>query len=132
MDPVVHFEIPAQDLERARRFYSRVLGWDVLPVHETYYFAVTTDTGADRVPLQPGRINGGLQHKDHAISTTRLVVQVGNLDEALAQVNREGGTIVRPKVRNPGFWYAIVRDTEGNEINLLERDAVPASDPGER
>ncbi len=121
MNPVVHFELPAQDLERARRFYSRALGWNVLPAYESYYFAVTTETGHDRVPVQPGRINGGLQRKGDAIGTTRVVVQVENLDEALARVRSEGGTILRPKVRNPGFWYAIVRDTEGNELNLLER-----------
>jgi len=59
-------------------------------------------------------------------------VQVGNLDEALAKVQREGGTVVRPRVRNPGFWYAIVRDTEGNELNLLERDAEPPPGPPAR
>jgi hypothetical protein len=66
MDPVIHFEVPAQDMERARRFYSRALGWNILPAYESYYFAVTTDIGEDRVPLQPGRINGGLQRKDDA------------------------------------------------------------------
>ena len=40
MDPVVHFEIPADNLERAQEFYNRVFGWKMQPVAGLNYTIV--------------------------------------------------------------------------------------------
>jgi hypothetical protein len=132
MNPVVHFEIPAEDLARARAFYANALGWNVIPAYPTFHFAVTTDTGPDRVPRRPGAINGGLQRKDADIAMTRLGVQVPDLEEALRKVVLEGGRVLHPPKDNPGLRYAIVADTEGNEINLIERRPARAGPDAEK
>ena len=66
MDPVVHFEMPADDRKRMANFYSKVFGWktEVLgPEMGDYVLATTTATGADGRPTTPGAINGGFYPK---------------------------------------------------------------------
>jgi predicted enzyme related to lactoylglutathione lyase len=71
--------------------------------------------------LNPGEINGAIQFKDETITSTRIVINVSNLDEALEKVQTEGGKIFIPKKKIPGNYYSVIYDTEGNEIMLIER-----------
>ena len=66
MDQVVHFEIPVDDVERARGFYGTVFEWGIVPMDDADYTLVLT-TPVDekgpienRTPIAPGAINGGL------------------------------------------------------------------------
>lgn len=123
MDTVVHFEIPADDLEQAKRFYGEVFGWqsqDFAPGE--YAMAVTTPTGEDMRPTEPGGINGALMKRTEPDDTHPVIVLgVDSIDERLAQVERAGGAVVRPKapVEEMG-WYAYFRDPAGNVMGLWE------------
>jgi predicted enzyme related to lactoylglutathione lyase len=58
---VVHFEIPADDVERARGFYREAFGWQLAPVPDMDYTMVTTTpSGPEGMPTEPGAINGGM------------------------------------------------------------------------
>ena len=64
MSKVVHFEIPADDLDRAKNFYGSVFGWELqtVPMNEGEYTSViTTDVDEQtQQPTEPGAINGGM------------------------------------------------------------------------
>lgn len=125
MDPVVNFELPADDLKRAQVFYENVFGWKVIPAYDTYFFAHTTTTDDKHRSQKPGEINGAIQKKDETINSVRIVINVSNLDDALKKVLEEGGKILIPKKKIPGMVYSIISDTEGNEVNLIEKQYIP-------
>ena len=67
MDKVVHFEIPADDTGRAKKFYEDVFGWQInkVPMPGMDYSMVTTVETADKqMPKTAGAINGGLMARD--------------------------------------------------------------------
>jgi len=121
MSPVVFFEMPANDMNRAKEFYKKVLGWYISPDYENYYFALTTLSDENKIPKVVGQINGGIQKKDETIGKLRLMIHVTDLDETLKRCLDEGGRILIPPKKIPGYYYAVILDTEDNEINLAER-----------
>jgi len=46
MEPVVNFELPAGDMKRAKKFYEKVFGWNMIAAYDTFYFALTTPSDA--------------------------------------------------------------------------------------
>ena len=63
-DKVVHFEIPADDLDRARAFYGEAFGWTINSIPELDYSSVeTTPTDETNMPTEPGAINGGMMRR---------------------------------------------------------------------
>ena len=124
MDKVVHFEIPADDLARANKFYTDVFGWEVkdsgMPGME-YLMATTVATDERMTPKEPGAINGGLMKRQSPKESSVIVINVKNLDQSLAKATSMGGQVVMPKmtVGNMGL-YARVTDSEGNVIGLWE------------
>jgi uncharacterized protein len=123
MDPVVFFELPANDMHRAKAFYEQVFGWGINSSYGRYFWAHTCTTRDDNHrSATPGAINGAIQQKDDAIRTTRIVVQVASIDVVVEKTIASGGGVMLPKRAVPGtsMAYAVIRDTEGNEVNLIE------------
>jgi len=121
MNPVVHFEIPAKNMKRAKGFYETMFGWKIQAYADDYFMATTTPLDKNGRPKKPGAINGGLQRKDRSISSPRVVVSVPNLNRALKQAVARGGKVMQPKTEIPDMlWYAVILDTEGNELGLAE------------
>ncbi|MGA2142460.1 MAG: VOC family protein [Brevinematales bacterium] len=121
MNPAVRFELPANDMKRAESFYERVFGWDIDSSYRSFYWALTTKSDDKRQSLNPGEINGAIQFKDKTITSTRIDIRVPDLDDALKKVLAEGGKVFIPKKEIPGYYYAVINDTEGNEIFLSEK-----------
>ena len=119
---VVHFEIPYDDGDRARRFYSETFGWQLQEMPGMEYTLVESGPSGERGPSEPGFINGGLLAREESAAPGPVVVlDVESIDAALATVERAGGAIVVPKqpVGAMGFT-AYVKDSEGNVIGLWE------------
>jgi uncharacterized protein len=121
MLPVVNFELPADDMKRAKEFYEKVFGWNVIAAYDTFYFALTTTSDANRISQKPGEINGAIQKRDETIDALRIIINVPNLDDAITRVLEEGGKILIPKKKNPAMYWSVILDTEGNQVNLIER-----------
>ena len=123
MPRVVHFEVHADDPERAIRFYSTVFGWtfDKYAGPQDYWLITTGPDG------QPG-INGGLMRRMHAIDGQAVIayvctVDVESVDASLAQVLELGGQLALPKMPIPGVgWLAYAKDTEGNIFGMMQSD----------
>jgi predicted enzyme related to lactoylglutathione lyase len=124
MDKVVHFEIPVDDLERAKGFYSSVFGWQLqtMPDMDDYTIAMTTDVDQQtQSPTQPGAINGALMKRSADAPAPVLTVQVDSVDTALKQIEAEGGSMLRPRTEIPGMGaFGYFRDPEGNVVGLWE------------
>lgn len=121
-DPVVHFELPADDLDRAQGFYAEVFGWECRSMPGIGYVLVsTTPTDDQGMPRQPGAINGGMLARQEPITAPVITVQVASIDAAAQAIERKGGSVVRGRqpVGDMGF-SAYFKDTEGNLVGLWE------------
>jgi predicted enzyme related to lactoylglutathione lyase len=110
------FEIPTTDLDRAARFYERVLGIELR--RENFMGTPHAMFPADR-PGVGGALIAAPDRKAAAEGTLIYLDATGKLDAALARVADLGGQVVLPRtsIGAPGF-IALVRDTEGNVVGL--------------
>jgi uncharacterized protein len=124
MDRVVHFEIPAENLERAKKFYSENFGWKLNqlgPEVGNYVLVHTGPTDAEGMPQDRAFINGGLMPRDPSASSPVLVIAVADADQAVEQVTKSGGRLVGEILDIPNVGrYARVEDTEGNVIAVIK------------
>lgn len=121
MDKVVHFEIPAGDMERAKKFYSKIFGWKINDVPNMEYSIVhTVEVDAKNMPKEPGAINGGIMTNAN-VKTPVIVISVKSVDSYHKKIEKAGGKIVMPttKVADMGL-YARFQDTEGNIIGIWQ------------
>jgi len=122
MDKVVHFEIPADNLARAKRFYNTVFGWRMNEIPEMEYVIVgTVESDENGMPKETGAINGGMLERQDPVKSPVITINVKSIDQAAATIEKNGGKIVRPKmpVGDMGF-AAYFKDTEGNVIGLWQ------------
>jgi predicted enzyme related to lactoylglutathione lyase len=122
MGGVVHFEIPADDMDRAQQFYKSAFGWQISSIPDINYAMVTTtDVDEQSRPKEPGAINGGMFKRDGDVTNPTIVVDVEDIDETLKTLEGLGATTLSPKqpVMDMGF-SAYFRDPEGNIIGLWE------------
>jgi uncharacterized protein len=122
MRKVVHFEIPADDVDRAKEFYRSIFGWQLQDMPEMNYTIVqTTAVNEQQMPTEPGAINGGLMRRTDETPSPVLTIDVESIDQALKQVEANGGSVVRPRTEIPGMGaFAYFQDTEGNTLGLWE------------
>jgi predicted enzyme related to lactoylglutathione lyase len=123
MDKVVHFEIPADDMARAKKFYSGVFGWKTEDVPGMEYSMVHTVAVDEktRMPKQAGAINGGMMKRGAGFKTPVLTIDVADIDKALQKVEKAGGKVVKAKekVMDMG-WVAYFTDSEGNVTGVWQ------------
>ncbi|HEX6552106.1 MAG TPA: VOC family protein [Ktedonobacteraceae bacterium] len=123
MPRVVHFEIHADDPQRAVNFYQSVFGWQIQKWDgpEDYWLVITgqaPEPGIDGAILKRmGPINGD------AVIAYVCTVDVPSVDDAIAKITSHGGTIVLPKMPVPGVgWLVYAKDTEGNIFGAMQSD----------
>jgi hypothetical protein len=119
---VVHFELPADDVERASAFYREAFGWTLTAMTGMdYTLATTADTDAEGRPTEPGTINGGVSARREPITAPVITLRVDDIDAALARVEQLGGKTVqsRQAVADMGFT-GYFSDSEGNVVGLWQ------------
>lgn len=114
---VVHFELPADDPERAIKFYSEVFGWKMEKWPGPVDYWLITTGGSD----QPG-IDGAIGKKGDMIGAVNTI-DVPSVDEFTEKIVANGGKIVMPKWTVPGVGYvAYCQDTEDNIFGIIQED----------
>ena len=119
MPTIVHFDIPADDPERAKRFYEQLFDWKIEqpPGPLSYYLIGTTDLAGN-----PG-IGGGMGQRQQPDEQVKHFVGVESIDAYIEKVEALGGSVVAPRMTVLGWGYlAICRDTEQNVFGLWEED----------
>jgi predicted enzyme related to lactoylglutathione lyase len=116
---IQHIEFPADDLDRATRFYHELFGWEFSPMpgSEGYLLFRTGVPGATSLGT-----GGAIGQRGSAVNAeTTVYVTVDSIDDVLAKVPGLGGSIDTGKTQIPGFgWYAIIHDSEGSILGLYE------------
>lgn len=125
MDKVVHFEITATDVARAKTFYGSIFGWQLNDVDmgggTTYTTVTTVPVDEKMMKTEPGGINGGLMQRSAETPSPVITVGVDSIDDALKRIEAGGGSVVHPRQEIPGMGaFAYFRDTEGNTLGLWE------------
>lgn len=124
---IVHFEIQAENTERAQKFYTDVFGWEFPKwMDEPLYIGVMT---APKDSKEPG-INGGLLIRKgttptngQSVNAFVCTVQVDNIDETIKKIETAGGTLALAKYAIMNMaWQAYYKDTEGNIFGIHQRD----------
>lgn len=122
MNKVVHFEIPTDDLARAKKFYQDTFGWllDDQPGME-YVIARTVEVDDKMMPKEPGGINGGMAKRSDVLKVPSFAINVDNIDEAIENVKKSGGILVGEKMPVGNMGYMVYfKDTEGNVLSLWQ------------
>lgn len=122
MNSVVHFEVPADDVERAQKFYSETFGWKMNSMPEMGYTMIHTTQTDERGMIQtPGAINGGMMKRQGAITSPVITINVENMQEAIERVKKNGGEMVGETLEIGDMGYAAYfKDTEGNLMGLWQ------------
>jgi uncharacterized protein len=120
---VVHFEIEAQDVERAKKFYQKALGWKMQQMGKDYSDYVVAETGKIADTKDWG-INGGIYHgkAKKEVNAYRCVVGVEDIKKAIKDIKAAGGKVFNEEpddIPNVGL-YVSCEDTEGNIFTLLQ------------
>lgn len=126
MNPVVHFEMPAEDRKRMADFYTNVFGWQAQLMGEdmgNYVTVATTEVDDNGRPKMPGAINGGFYPKtaDMPNPVPSIVIAVEDIKEAMKEVTAAGGKVLGEPMDIPMVGsYVSFMDTEGNRVSLLQ------------
>jgi predicted enzyme related to lactoylglutathione lyase len=121
MPTIKHFEVPADDVERAQKFYKDVFGWGMQkssspenPYKDYWYFETKDDRG------NMG-IGGGMMKRQSPQHTVTNYVTVPSVDEYASKLEQAGGKVIIPKTAIPEMgFYLIFLDTENNMFGLYE------------
>jgi predicted enzyme related to lactoylglutathione lyase len=123
---IAHFEIPAKDVEKLKKFYVELFGWKMekYPGPTAYYLIETVPVDKNMMPIRPG-VNGGLFDTKDATMPDQAkptnYISVESVEEYSKKVEALGGKIVVPKMEIPGIgWWALALDPEGNHFGILE------------
>lgn len=118
MARITHFDVVANDVERATRFYEAAFDWKISKWEGPMeYWLIATG------PASEGGIDGGLSQGEPNLTTGQLTIEAGSLDQTLGKVKAAGGSVTRERSAIPGVgWLAEVKDTEGNIFGVMEPD----------
>jgi uncharacterized protein len=120
MPRVIHFEITADQPERAATFFKNVFEWKIEKWGgpEEYWLVTTGD--ADK----PG-INGAIMRRAEQFNSTCNTVDVPSIDDFIIKITSNGGKVITPKSTIPGVGYfAYCKDTEGNTFGIMQPDSA--------
>lgn len=112
----VKFEIPADDLKRASKFYKQVFDWSSMDLPFNY---VLLDT--DGNPVNPMASSGGISPRNEFVKAPVLIINVPSIDDTAKKIKAAGGETLNDKQQVGDFGYSMyIKDTEGSVMCLWE------------
>jgi len=118
MATVIHFDISADNIERAKKFYEQLFDWNIekFPNSSQDYYLIET-----RTENGEKGITGGIARREKDYQKITNFIQVDSIDESITKVKELGGQIIEPKTAIPTVGYiAGCKDTEDNIFGLIE------------
>ena len=124
MNPVVHFEMPAVNKKRTKKFYENVFGWQMTQLGKemgAYLLATTSPVDKNQMHKKKGAINGGFFQKGKEGKEPHIVISVDNLKKHIEMVRKAGGKIPGKPMEIQGIgMFIMFKDTEGNKVGMLQ------------
>ena len=121
MPTVQHFEIPADDVERASKFYTGVFEWKMQKLanpedpSKDYWFFDTKDENGNK------GIGGGLMKRQAPEHSVTNYITVPSIDDYASKIEEAGGKVIMPRTEIPEMGFILVfLDTENNMFGLYE------------
>lgn len=128
---IVHFEIPADQPERAAKFYRELFGWEISKWEGSadqrdgfeYWIVRTVPTDEHGMPSRPG-VNGGLMRRMYPEQAPVNYILVESVDDYVRRAEGLGAKVMMGKTPVPGMgWFAQLTDPEGNVLAIWETDS---------
>ena len=123
MDKVVHFEIPADNVERAAKFYKKIFNWELTktPIMDDFYLVNTVKTDEKGIPITPGAINGDIGKRSELNKYTTIVIKVQDIDETINKLKKQKCKVLmeKQKIGDMGIYTKFI-DCEGNIMGLWQ------------
>ncbi|MDD1707198.1 MAG: VOC family protein [Methanoregulaceae archaeon] len=119
MPTIVHFDLPVDDPQRAKKFYTELFGWNFVapPGFQDFYLIETSDLEG-----KPA-LGGGMGKRGSPDQRIVNYIGVTSIEEYSKKTERLGGKIIIPKMIVPKFGFmAVCRDSEGNSFGLWQDD----------
>jgi len=119
MPTIVHFDLPADNVDRAKKFYEKLFDWkfNQVPMPTPFFLIDTKDLNGN-----PG-VGGGMGVRGLPGQTTMNYIGVPSVEEYITKVKKLGGNIIMPRTAVAGWGYlAICVDTENNNFGLWQED----------
>ena len=131
MPTVVHFDIPSDNLERTKKFYTELFGWKMDKMlgtdqREYWMFSTTTNDGGDSSSSSGGggelqTVSGGMMERQMPQEPIMIYIGVDSVTQYSNKVERLGGKVIKQKTEVPGYgWFTICTDSENNGFALWE------------
>jgi len=122
MPTIVYFQIPADDIERSKKFYNQLFSWKIdkspeanTPEGMENWSITTTDHNGKEA------LGGGMSKRQMPQQQITNFIDVKSVDEYSSKAERLGGKVVVPKTAVPGMgYYAVCLDTENNSFGIFE------------
>ena len=122
MPTIVYFQIPADDIERSKKFYNQLFSWKIdkspeanTPEGMENWSITTTDHNGKEA------LGGGMSKRQMPQQQITNFIDVKSVDEYSSKAERLGGKVVVPKTSVPGMgYYAVCLDTENNSFGIFE------------
>jgi uncharacterized protein len=115
---VRHFEIYAEEPATLAEFYHRLFGWQIDLMPDTKYWRIETTV------MRSSESSGGITYRPIAGARAWVhYVHVASLDDTVADAERLGAVVLRPRTAVPKTaWYAVLTDPEGNIFGVYQSD----------
>ena len=124
MNPVVHFEMPAEDKVRVKKFYEDVFSWKMTQLGSEmgdYLMAATSPLDEKNMHIEKGAINGGFYQRGKDGMDTHIVISVDDIKKSMESVGKSGGEVIDKPMDIPGIGnFVMFKDTEGNRVGMLQ------------
>ena len=113
MPTIMHFEIPADNVERAGSFYSKLFGWEIKEIPGVNYWTIT--------PSGENPVGGGMMKRQNPGQGIVNYIDVASVDKYVAEIEKVDGKVILPKTAIPEMGYfALGLDTEKNTFGIWE------------
>ena len=118
---IIHFEIPANNVDKLRNFYTDLFGWKITKLGDMEYYSIETVPMDEKGNLKGPGVNGGLYKRDMPQQQPLNYIYVESVDEYSKKVTALGGQIIMQKTEITKMgWFALAKDPEGNVFGLFE------------
>jgi predicted enzyme related to lactoylglutathione lyase len=118
---IIHFEIPADNVEKIKSFYTDLFGWKIQKLPGMEYYSIETVSVDEKGNIERPGVNGGLYKREQPQQQALNYVYVESVEEYSKKVTSLGGQIVVQKTEIPDMgWFAVAKDPEGNTFGIFE------------